>query len=74
MAAIELNRKSQMVSEAVEEVLKLVQNATQTFKVMSGNENNLPAQGMYKYSLMLYYTLKLLLYYIIYVFYIVCIY
>lgn len=34
MAAIELNRKSQMVSEAVEEVLSLVQDATQKFKSM----------------------------------------
>lgn len=34
LAAIELNRKSQMISEAVEEVLNLVQDATQKFKSM----------------------------------------
>lgn len=35
-AAIELNRKSQMVSEAVEEVLDLVQKATQEYANTSG--------------------------------------
>lgn len=40
-AAIELNRKSQMVEEAVEEVLDLVQKATQTFKRMVGIENDI---------------------------------
>lgn len=44
-AAIELNRKSNMVSEAVEEVLSLVQNATQVFKSMIGAENSLLVQG-----------------------------
>lgn len=44
-AAIELNRKSNMVSEAVEEVLSLVQNATQVFKAMIGAENSLLVQG-----------------------------
>lgn len=39
-AAIELNRKSKMVEEAVEEVLHLVQNATQTFKKMGGLEED----------------------------------
>lgn len=39
-AAIELNRKSKMVEEAVEEVLDLVQNATQTFKRMGGVEED----------------------------------
>lgn len=38
-AAIELNRKSHMVEEAVEEVLDLVNKATQTFKKMIGTEN-----------------------------------
>uniref|UniRef100_A0A1B0GJY1 Putative dyneins heavy chain n=1 Tax=Lutzomyia longipalpis TaxID=7200 RepID=A0A1B0GJY1_LUTLO len=42
-AAIELNRKSQMVSEAVEEVLELVQKASQQFKEMCGAENDLMA-------------------------------
>lgn len=44
-AAIELNRKSNMVSEAVEEVLSLVQNATQVFKAMIGAENSILEQG-----------------------------
>lgn len=34
-----------MVSEAVEEVLNLVQNATQTFKAMIGSENDPLTQG-----------------------------
>lgn len=34
-----------MISEAVEEVLNLVQNATQTFKTMIGAENDPLAQG-----------------------------
>lgn len=37
-AAIELNRKSQMVSEAVEEVLNLVDKATETFKEIAGDD------------------------------------
>lgn len=37
-AAIELNRKSQMVSEAVEEVLSLVDKATETFKEIAGDD------------------------------------
>lgn len=37
-----------MVSEAVEEVLSLVQNATQVFKTMIGTENSLLVQGIYK--------------------------
>ncbi|XP_055377517.1 dynein axonemal heavy chain 5 [Condylostylus longicornis] len=37
-AAIELNRKSQMVSEAVEEVLNLVDKATDTFKEIAGDD------------------------------------
>ncbi|XP_037924624.1 dynein heavy chain 5, axonemal isoform X2 [Hermetia illucens] len=37
-AAIELNRKSQMVSEAVEEVLNLVDNAKQTFREIAGSD------------------------------------
>lgn len=37
-AAIELNRKSQMISEAVEEVLSLVDKATETFKEIAGND------------------------------------
>ena len=48
IAAIELNRKSQMVSEAVEEVLNLVQNATQTFKSMIGPESELLGQGNFE--------------------------
>lgn len=44
-AAIELNRKSNMVSEAVEEVLNLVQNATQTFKAMIGADSGPIALG-----------------------------
>lgn len=45
LAAIELNRKSQMVSEAVEEVLNLVQNATQTFKSMISTDSDILAPG-----------------------------
>lgn len=45
LAAIELNRKSQMVSEAVEEVLNLVQDATQTFKSMISTESDDLTQG-----------------------------
>jgi len=37
-AAIELNRKSQMVSEAVEEVLSLVDKATAAFKEIAGDD------------------------------------
>lgn len=40
-AAIELNRKSQMVEEAVEEVLDLVDKASQVFQKMIGIENDL---------------------------------
>ena len=40
-AAIELNRKSQMVEEAVEEVLDLVQKASVIFRNMIGPENDL---------------------------------
>lgn len=40
-AAIELNRKSQMVEEAVEEVLDLVQKASVIFRNMIGAENDL---------------------------------
>lgn len=40
-AAIELNRKSQMVEEAVEEVLDLVQKASIVFRNMIGAENDL---------------------------------
>lgn len=45
LAALELNRKSQMVSEAVEEVLELVQNAAVTFRLIIGVENDVIAQG-----------------------------
>lgn len=45
LAAIELNRKSQMVSEAVEEVLNLVQDATQKFKSMMSTDSEDFAQG-----------------------------
>lgn len=45
LAALELNRKSQMVSEAVEEVLELVQNAAITFRLIIGAENDVLAQG-----------------------------
>ena len=45
LSAIELNRKSQMVSEAVEEVLNLVQDATQTFKSMMSTDSNDAIQG-----------------------------
>lgn len=45
LAAIELNRKSQMVSEAVEEVLNLVQDATQTFKSMMSTDSDDITQG-----------------------------
>lgn len=45
LAALELNRKSQMVSEAVEEVLNLVQNATQTFKSMMSCDSSDGGQG-----------------------------
>lgn len=45
LAAIELNRKSQMVSEAVEEVLNLVQDATQKFKSMMSTDSEDMAQG-----------------------------
>lgn len=40
-AAIELNRKSKMVEEAVEEVLDLVQKASVIFRNMIGPENDL---------------------------------
>lgn len=40
-AAIELNRKSQMVEEAVEEVLDLVQKASVIFRNMIGAENDI---------------------------------
>lgn len=40
-AAIELNRKSQMVEEAVEEILDLVQKASVIFRNMIGPENDL---------------------------------
>lgn len=46
LAAIELNRKSQMVSEAVEEVLNLVQNATQTFKTMISVDSDILNKGL----------------------------
>lgn len=46
LAAIELNRKSQMVSEAVEEVLNLVQNATQTFKSMISVDSDILNKGL----------------------------
>lgn len=36
-----------MVSEAVEEVLNLVQNATQLFKAMIGTDTSLLVQGIY---------------------------
>lgn len=45
LAAIELNRKSQMISEAVEEVLNLVQDATQKFKSMMSTESEDLAQS-----------------------------
>lgn len=45
LAAIELNRKSQMISEAVEEVLNLVQDATQKFKSMMSTESDDLAQS-----------------------------
>lgn len=45
---MELNRKSQMVSEAVEEVLELVQNAAITFRTIIGAENDVLAQGNYR--------------------------
>ena len=48
LAAIELNRKSQMVSEAVEEVLNLVQDATQKFKSMMSTDSEDIAQGKVK--------------------------
>lgn len=44
-AAIELNRKSNMISEAVEEVLHLVQNATQMFKAMNADPNDIIVRG-----------------------------
>lgn len=47
LAALELNRKSQMVSEAVEEVLNLVQDATQKFKSMMSMDSEDTAQGQY---------------------------
>lgn len=45
LAALELNRKSQMVSEAVEEVLNLVQNASKTFKSMMSCDSSDAAPG-----------------------------
>lgn len=47
LAAIELNRKSQMISEAVEEVLNLVQDATQKFKSMMSQDSEDLNQSMY---------------------------
>lgn len=53
LAAIELNRKSQMVSEAVEEILNLVQDATQKFKSMMSMDSEDTAQGkpLFSFSL-----------------------
>lgn len=48
LAAIELNRKSQMISEAVEEVLNLVQDATQKFKSMMSTESDDLVQSSFK--------------------------
>lgn len=45
LAAIELNRKSQMVSESVEEVLNLVQDASLTLKSMMSTESDDLTQG-----------------------------
>lgn len=45
LAALELNRKSQMISEAVEEVLNLVQDATQKFKSMMSTDSDDFAQS-----------------------------
>lgn len=50
LAAIELNRKSQMVSEAVEEILNLVQDATQKFKSMMSMDSEDTAQGKQLFS------------------------
>lgn len=50
LAAIELNRKSQMVSEAVEEILNLVQDATQKFKSMMSMDSEDTAQGKMLFS------------------------
>lgn len=52
LAAIELNRKSQMISEAVEEVLNLVQDATQKFKSMMSTESEDLAQSNQFYIIM----------------------
>lgn len=54
-AAIELNRKSQMVEEAVEEVLELVDKASQIFQKIMGSENDMFAdlsKGMYESRIM----------------------
>lgn len=61
LAAIELNRKSQMISEAVEEVLNLVQDATQKFKsMMSMDSEDLgPSKPCYSNSI-LFFSPKLL--------------
>lgn len=37
-----------MVSEAVEEVLNLVQNATLTFRTLIGEENDVLGQGKFE--------------------------
>lgn len=58
LAAIELNRKSQMVSEAVEEVLNLVQHATHTFKSMISSDSDMLAQGRVLTLLLLYHYFK----------------
>lgn len=50
LAAIELNRKSQMVSEAVEEILNLVQDATQKFKSMMSMDSEDTARGKQLFS------------------------
>lgn len=47
-----------MVSEAVEEVLNLVQNATQTFKAMVGAENDPLTQGQIKLKLKFFFEPK----------------
>ena len=45
-----MNRKSQMVAEAVEEVLELVHKATQIFKKMMGDDADLIMDGKYIYK------------------------
>jgi len=48
IAALELNRRSLMVEEAVEEVLELVRQAAENFKNETGTDVDFGFQGTYR--------------------------